>query len=277
MRHSWGGEANELITWATSADSRKHTDSLESERHYLDVDDVNAKLVQIWGLPWTDAHRQLLGEDSVANPRRFGVLPWELERAYRRLVRAMAPRDSSCPDLEYVRRAAADLGHYLADAHVPLHTSGNYDGQRTGQRGIHALWETQAVEWMLLRQHRTCPCSDPDSWFYDPVWTPWEVIQESHSLASGVFEAHRQWDSLGQQDGFGFQRRGRTLHLSPTPESLARWDSLTGGTTWPRYCRAAERIAASWHSAWEDAGRPELSPPPSPSVWQKLSSYLPHR
>jgi hypothetical protein len=28
----------------------------------------------------------------------------------------------------------ADLGHYIADAHMPLHTSDNHDGQLTDQR-----------------------------------------------------------------------------------------------------------------------------------------------
>jgi hypothetical protein len=31
---------------------------------------------------------------------------------------------------------AADLGHYIADAHMPLHTSDNHDGQLTDQKGI---------------------------------------------------------------------------------------------------------------------------------------------
>ena len=43
----------------------------------------------------------------------------------------------------------ADLGHYLADAHVPLHT-GNYSSQRTNQTGIHALWETHNVEHLMV-------------------------------------------------------------------------------------------------------------------------------
>ena len=145
------------------------------------------------------------------------MLPWQLEWSYWRLVRAWAPSDSSDPDLNEIVRAAADLGHYLGDAHVPLHTSGNYDGQRTGQRGIHALWETHAVEWLLSRPELpACPPRDAVLANYDPVWTPWEIILESHAMVPEVLAAERTWQSMCNRDGHGFRRRGRTMQLAPT-------------------------------------------------------------
>ena len=34
---------------------------------------------------------------------------------------------------------ATDLGHYIANAHVPLHTTLNYNGQLSNQSGFHAF------------------------------------------------------------------------------------------------------------------------------------------
>ena len=50
-------------------------------------------------------------------------------------------------------------------------------GQRSNQRGIHALWETHAVEWMLGNSvpHHCEPC-DLEALEFDPVWTPWEIF-----------------------------------------------------------------------------------------------------
>ena len=90
----------------------------------------------MWGQPWHDAQQILVSDSLGQSARRFGVLPWQLEWSYRRLVTAWSPTDSTMPNPEAISRAAADLGHYLADAHVPLITSGNYDGQRKGQRGF---------------------------------------------------------------------------------------------------------------------------------------------
>ncbi len=36
--------------------------------------------------------------------------------------------------------------HYVQDAHQPLHASNNYDGQLTGQRGIHSRFERDLFE-----------------------------------------------------------------------------------------------------------------------------------
>ncbi|MEC8802439.1 MAG: hypothetical protein VXX32_01460 [Bacteroidota bacterium] len=158
FRLALGNDPTPLVARATDANSRKHTDSLEAARHYLDLDDALGEGLELWGLPWSGAQQLLEEADSSASVRRLGILPWQLEWSYWRLVKAWAPSDSSEPDLDKIVRAAADLGHYLGDAHVPLHTSGNYDGQRTGQRGIHALWETHAVEWLLSRSEiQACP------------------------------------------------------------------------------------------------------------------------
>ena len=276
LQRAWHTGPAPLVLRATDADSRKHTDSLEAARHYLDVDDVEAEGLNVWGQPWHDAQQVLVSDSLGQSARRFGVLPWQLEWSYRRLVAAWSPTDSTMPNPEAISRAAADLGHYLADAHVPLHTSGNYDGQRTGQRGIHALWETHALEWMLSpSQRRSCPPCQLEEWTYDPVWTPWETLQESHSMATDVLNAELEWRALCAAQGHGFRRRGRTMTLLPTPEALAIWDSLTHGHTWPRYCRAAERIAAAWHSAWVDAGRPDLPRAPKRPWQERLALYLP--
>ena len=263
LRLAWNLDPEQLIERATQADSRKHSDSLEAERHYLDMDDLELDGHDVVGLKWGVASQRLsLG--TLGSERRYGVLPWELEASYWRLVRAFSPGDSAFPDPSRIERAAADLGHYLADAHVPLHTSGNYDGQRTNQRGIHALWETHTVEWMLGQdQMRHCPPCDIHEMRYDPVWTPWEIVAESHALAPDVFRAEKTWTALQGIKGYGFRRRGRTLHLVPTKESLATWDSLTHHHTWPRFCLAAQRIASAWHAAWIDAGKPTFTPPNS--------------
>lgn len=278
MRAAWPVHPTTLMELATRADTRKHTDSLEAERHYLDLDDLRAAGLHVWGTPWSEARTFIADEDSTQSPRRYGVLPWNLEWAYHKLVEAWSPSDSVPVDAFAVSKAASDLGHYIADAHVPLHTSGNYNGQRTNQKGVHALWETQAVEWMLSpTAGRHCPPCDLGELVYDPVWTPWEIITESHALVSEVLEAEEEWNVLCAHRGFGFQRRGRTMQLLPTEDALLMWDSLTHGHTWPRFCLAAHRIAAAWHAAWIDAGRPKIEREKAPNLWERLELYLPRR
>ena len=41
--------------------------------------------------------------------------------------------------------------HYIQDAHQPLHATRNYDGQLTGQPGVHARFETALFERFASR------------------------------------------------------------------------------------------------------------------------------
>ena len=261
LRDAWGGDPTVLVRHATSADARKHTDTLESPRHYLDLDDVldvwpeASSSAELVGVSWQDYCTMVTSLDSTLDPRKFGVLPWQLHWTYLKLVALMAPKDSTPVALDDVLRTAADLGHYLADAHVPLHTTGNYNGQRTNQTGIHALWETHNVEH-LMGSH-TCDLSEalPD---YDPLWTPWDILSASHQDVAHVLAAEAEWRQLTQAHGWALRRRGRTLSMLPSPEALNCWDSLTGHRTWPRFCETSHIVASAWVSAWHDAGNPTL-------------------
>ena len=284
LQNAWGGDPTLLVRYATSADARKHIDSLEAPRHYLDFDDVLEALPEgacsdgLIGMRWPDYEALLIACDSTLDPRRFGVLPWQLHWTYRKLVGLMTATDSTPANLEDVLRTAADLGHYLADAHVPLHTTGNYNGQRTNQTGIHALWETHNVEH-LMASH-TCDLSEarPD---YDPLWDPWYILQKSHEDVRLELTAEAEWRRLTQGRGWALRRRGRTLAMLPSPEALNCWDSLTGHRTWPKFCETSHLVASAWVSAWHDAGTPSLrqaSPTPrEPGMLYLFKTWLHER
>ena len=109
---------NSLIELSVWADRRKHTDSTEEVKQYLD-----------------SAHYEVneSGELSEAIRLNFNLLSYLFSKI-----------DSV--DQMSIIRVAADLGHYIGDAHVPLHTTANYNGQYSNQLGILALWETYVYE-----------------------------------------------------------------------------------------------------------------------------------
>ena len=117
---------SQLIEYSVLADKRKHTDSTESLNHYLDLD-----------------------QDSI---NHNGRLLDAISEKYNLLSYLFYNYNPDSSDCDYIIKVAADLGHYIGDAHVPLHTTKNYNGQFTGQTGIHALWETHVYE--LTRESR---------------------------------------------------------------------------------------------------------------------------
>ena len=78
------------------------------------------------------------GQDTLS---AHGIVPWHIKKVTWQLTNAFVTQD-----LSLIIRLSADLGHYVGDLHVPLHTTANYNGQLTGQHGIHGLWESRLVE-----------------------------------------------------------------------------------------------------------------------------------
>ena len=51
-----------------------------------------------------------------------------------------------------ILKYSAEIGHYIADAHVPLHASSNHNGQLTDQKGIHGFWESRIPELLADKE-----------------------------------------------------------------------------------------------------------------------------
>jgi predicted AlkP superfamily phosphohydrolase/phosphomutase len=186
-------------------------------------------------------HLARFGADAAAK----GRVPWRVGEAYRALVDAFRARD-----VALVLKAAADLGHFVADAHVPLHAVLNHDGQMTGQRGLHNRWESALVE-RFARQLEDAlqpgAAEDPG----DPVALTFEVLRRSYVHHLEVLAADRE--SAGPRD------------LAETPED-DRYDDDYYSRLYAREApRLRARLSASatttgalWRRAWEEAGRPAL-------------------
>ena len=188
---------NSLIELSVSADRRKHTDSTEEVKHYLD-----------------SAHYEVneSGELSEAIRLNFNLLSYLFSKI-----------DSV--DQMSIIRVAADLGHYIGDAHVPLHTTANYNGQYSNQLGILALWETYVYE--LTKSDREIRKVNAH-YIYDIDMYSDSIISISHSLVDEVLLMAR---TVRLRDGapvvWVYRTRGRTLDMLPTPAFCREYsDSL---------------------------------------------------
>jgi hypothetical protein len=112
----------------------------EPPRHFLDLDAYGAypfsKLPREYELAV-----QQHGRDFV---EKNGLVPWRSAEIYGRLVEAFTQKAGY--SRENIKFFAPVLSHYVSDAHVPLHSVVNYDGQLTGQWGVHARFETELFE-----------------------------------------------------------------------------------------------------------------------------------
>jgi hypothetical protein len=79
---------------------------------------------------------------------------------------------------------AADLGHYIADAHMPLHTSDNHDGQLTDQKNS-SLWESRLPELFVTN------LPWPQRYYEDVNKATWDLIMDTHSLVEPLLAADK--------------------------------------------------------------------------------------
>jgi hypothetical protein len=236
----------ELIRRATDADKRKHGVEDEAARHYIDLDHFSEGVEPC---SWFDACQNFT-EDTL---KERGILPWNIELVYMNLVHEFS-KDTL--NTAQVIRLCADLGHYIADAHVPLHTSSNYNGQFSGQTGIHALWETHVYE--TLRSSWT-PRKIEASYIKDVRKWVWDIIYESHQDVEEVLSKEIMVREMKEApEDYGYRTRGRTLTLVPTPAFCEAYSTAMEGMVERRFFSAAQAISSIWYTSWADAGAPVL-------------------
>lgn len=100
-------------------------------------------------------------------------------------------------NVDLILKYSADIGHYIGDAHVPLHTTENYNGQMTGQKGIHGLWESRLVE---------INAEDYDYFIGKGIYVKsvndlaWEAITGSHLALDSVLRIEKELTAIFPSD-----------------------------------------------------------------------------
>ena len=109
----------------------------EPPRHFMDLDAYGPHPFRELPRVYDDAVRRY-GREFV---EKNGTLPWRAEEIHQKLAEAF--RQEAPYARENIKFFSSVIGHYAGDAHVPFHAALNYDGQLTGQWGIHSRFETE--------------------------------------------------------------------------------------------------------------------------------------
>ena len=129
-----------LVKNSVRPDLRRNEDSTEAPKHFIDLEAFGDSAA--WKLPvkWVDALRQF----RIDTFFKYGYVPFHIVQLKEKLSHAF-----SIGNKDSILFYAADISHYIGDANVPLHTTLNYDGQLTNQKGLHSLWESTIPELEL--------------------------------------------------------------------------------------------------------------------------------
>jgi hypothetical protein len=212
-------------------------DAVESPHHFLDID---------WDgygpYPFRELPRDYAAAVAKFGKTRIdqnGTVPWRTEEMYGNLRRAFEAYPRRGPFGRYdVLHYTAWLVHYVSDAHVPFHAVLNYDGQLTGQYGIHARFEAY-----LFERYRTqfaiapvarAPIRDPRDFIFG-------VVIEGSQLVRPILDADRE--AIGARDVYddayyaAFFKSNRAVMERRLNEAISASAAMIAG-------------------AWESAGKP---------------------
>ena len=238
-----------LTANATRPDQRRAVVPGEAARHFLDVDAYGDSALTKSGLPhgFTDAVAHY-GEDSLM---RHGIVPWQVARMKNQLTAAFRAHDT-----DRILHLSADLGHYVADACVPLHTTRNYNGQRTGQRGIHGLWESRLPELLSADYDFFV---GPAPYLDRPTEAIWQAVAGAHAAVDSVLRFERELTAHFPADRkYGYEQRGSQTVRAYSRDFARAYHQRLNGQVERQMRRAVRLVAAFWYTCWVDAGQPDL-------------------
>ncbi|MFM7430632.1 MAG: zinc dependent phospholipase C family protein [Flammeovirgaceae bacterium] len=231
---------------AVNPDRRRYAVPEEAPRHFIDLDVYGDSAAYTLPRYWKDAVEKF-GEDSLV---KHGIVPWHINRVYFQLKEAFLLKDP-----ERILRLSADLGHYVGDSHVPLHTTKNYDGQLTDQVGIHGFWESRLPELFFSEYDFYVGKAEHIANVQLAVW---KTIAQSNSALDSVLRFEKELSlKLGDRK-FNFETKGKqTVKVFSQEYSRAYHQMLSGMVE--RQFRASVKMTGDlWYTAWVDAGQPDI-------------------
>jgi hypothetical protein len=219
-----------LVEHASDPDLLAHDDPAERPHHYTDLDAYDT-------YPFPSLRRQFVLEKAMPKPwqLRNGDSLWQIERFTVRLADSLRRRS-----WEEADRVAVFAAHYAADLTQPLHTAMNYDGQLTGQRGVHARFETDLVNALS------------GGWHLEPQPATFEIDLRARIFQEAVASFSCR-NLVFASDHIAVS--GRT-YLDP--QYAATFYKLAGPLAEKRLSAGASFVSSLWYTAWVRAGKPPL-------------------
>lgn len=230
---AWRAYGPLLAEHGADPDFWKRDDPSEPVRHFIDLEH--------YGTPPFEIPRNIAAALKNGG-KREGDAPWVIMETTERLAEAMRRKD-----WYQAARIAAAVGHYVGDTHQPLHCTVNYDGYQTGNAGIHLRWEVQMPRRVGSAATVTTPATAA---YLTNLWTSingW--IMDAWPLCSNIFQADKEarWSSRNNVESqyyfFQLWEKSQDVFLR-------------------QISRAAADLSSVWYTAWVDAGRPDIPPPP---------------
>lgn len=237
-----------LTEHAVDPDKRRYLVVQEGSRHFIDLNRYGLYPFEELPHNWNAAIEKY-GEDSVT---AHGIVPWWINIMVGRLTVAFQQKNYTL-----ILKLSAELGHYIADSHVPLHTHSNYNGQQTGQNGIHGFWESRIPE--LLAEKNFDYFIGKADYIIKPPQFIWNNVLESALASDSVLLFEKKLTQQFSSDQkFSFEERNGLIIKQYSEAFTTAYNDMLKGMVERRMRQSIYAVASLWYTAWVNAGQPKL-------------------
>lgn len=223
---------------SSDPDYRKFWIKTESPKHYIDLDNYPEFVSGGSIVTNYDSLAKLHDETFITEQ---GTLPWATLAAFDSLRSCFERKD-----WYRAKHWASDLSHYVGDGYMPLHATRNYDGQDSGNKGIHIRYESKMI---------TAFANDI-KWKVKP---PRYINDIPSFIFSYIYKSNQLCDSIFHADNRAKQLAGDI----DSPEYLSALWVNTADLTIDQLSKASFALECLIFTAWKQAGSPNLKAPSS--------------
>ena len=207
----------------------------EPARHFLDMDAYGPYPFKDLPHDYAEAVKRR-GEAFVT---KNGLLPWRTQEMHTKLVEAFT--QTAPYARENIKFFSSVVAHYVADGHVPFHAAVNYDGQLTGQWGVHSRFESELFERykdvLSIAPAPVSPVAGARAFMFATLTDSFPHVQAILDADKAAVQGREFYDDEYFTRFFGAVKPILERRLS---------DSITG-------------VASLITAAWIEAGRPALA------------------
>ncbi len=255
-----------LTEHAVDPDKRRYAMDGEAQCHYIDLDRYYSSGEDPFTIiprKWNEAVAKYT-EDTL---QKHGIVPWHINVMKMRLQKAF-----ELQNVDLILKYSADIGHYIGDAHVPLHTTENYNGQLTGQKGIHGLWESRLIE---INADDYNYFVGKAAYIEHVLDCAWDAVKASHMALDSVLQIEKELTKEFLPDKkYSYEQRGNAVVPTYSFEFSQAYHQRLNGMVERRMRAAIITVGSMWFTAWVDAGQPDLSrlqnTPPSQALLEEM-------
>lgn len=237
-----------LTEHSVDPDKRRYAIPEEGPRHYIDIDHYGSYPYS--NLPHN--YDSAVAKFSVDTINTYGIVPWWVQTMLWRLTTAFKEKNQV-----KILKLSAEIGHYIADAHVPLHASHNHNGQFTNQNGIHGFWESRVPE--LLAEKEFDFWMDKAEHIKNPGQYIWKRVLESAAAADTVLRYEKELtQSFPADQKYSFENRNGITIRTYSTAFTTTYNNKLNGMVERRMRQSIFAVASFWYTAWVNAGQPDL-------------------